>query len=271
MSDRPETDSSEHPFPTIVSVDARAPFAWLAAGWRDFWAAPGASLFYGIAFVIMGYLLSAFFASRPHITLALGTGFTLIGPFLALGLYDLSRRRERGEEPQLAASMTAWSSNSSAIGFYALILLLLFAAWARVSVVLVALFYTGGMPSIATFAQHLVFSAENLEFLAIYFGVGAGFALLVFALSVVSIPLMMDRGTDTITAMIASFLALTRSFPAMLIWGALIVALTFAGLATLYLGLAITGPVIGHATWHAYRALVVAAHRLKDLVDKFKK
>jgi uncharacterized membrane protein len=256
MTAQPDSPSAENAFPVIVTVCASAPFAWLAAGWRDFRAAPGASLFYGIAFVIMGYLLNAFFASQPHITLALGTGFTLIGPFLALGLYDLSRRRERGEQPQLAASLTAWNRNPGSIGFYALILLLLFAGWARVSVVLVALFYSGSMPSVATFAQHLVFSEENLEFLAIYFSVGAGFALLVFALSVVSIPLMMDRGTDTVTAMIASFLALARNFPAMMVWGALIGTLLFAGLATLYLGLAITGPVVGHATWHAYRALV---------------
>ncbi len=256
MSAQSESSPSKNVFPRIKSVSAGAPFAWLAAGWRDFGAAPGASLFYGIAFVIMGYLLNTFFASQPHITLALGTGFTLIGPFLALGLYDLSRRRERGEQSQLAASLTAWNSNPGAIGFYALILLLLFAGWARVSVVLVALFYSGSMPSIATFAQHLVFSAENLEFLAIYFGVGASFALLVFAVSVVSIPLMMDRGTDTVTAMIASFLALTRNFPAMLVWAALIGVMLFAGLATLYIGLAITGPIIGHATWHAYRALV---------------
>lgn len=246
-------------FPTIASVNVGAPFSWIAAGCRDFRAAPGASLFYGIAFVIMGYLLNAFFASQPHVTLALGTGFTLIGPFLAIGLYDLSRRRERGEQPQLAASLTAWNRNPGSIGFYALILLLLFAGWARVSVVLVALFYSGSMPSIATFAQHLVFSQENLEFLAIYFGVGAGFALLVFAVSVVSIPLMMDRGTDTVTAMIASFLALTRNFPAMLVWAALIGTMLFVGLATLYIGLAITGPIVGHATWHAYRALVAPA------------
>ncbi|MFN7088046.1 MAG: DUF2189 domain-containing protein [Burkholderiales bacterium] len=254
MSAQPR--SSENTFPVIVSVSAGAPFAWLAAGWRDFLAAPGASLFYGIAFVIMGYLLNTFFASRPHIVLALGTGFTLIGPFLALGLYDLSRRRERGEQPQLAASLTAWNSNPGAIGFYALILLLLFAGWARVSVVLVALFYSGSMPHLAAFAQHLVLSRENLEFVTIYFGVGAAFALLVFAVSVISLPLMMDRGTDTITAMIASFLALARNFPAMLVWALLIVVLTFAGLATLYLGLAIAAPVIGHATWHAYRASV---------------
>lgn len=248
--------SGEQTFPTIVSVSIRAPFAWLAAGWRDFRAAPGASLFYGIAFVGMGFLLNALFASRPHITLALGTGFTLLGPFLTIGLYHLSRQRERGEKPQLAASLSAWRANPGAIGFYAIILLLLFAGWARVSVLLVALLFEGSMPTVATFLQHFVFSGENAVFLLSYLGVGAGFALLVFALSVVSIPLMMDRGTDTVTAMIASFLALARSFPAMLLWAGLIGTLVFAGLATFYVGLALTGPLVGHATWHAYRAVV---------------
>jgi len=135
----------------------------------------------------------------------------------------------------------------------------LVAGWARVSVVLVALFFEGSMPSVAMFLQHIVLSGENVEFLAIYLGVGAAFALLVFALSVVSIPLMMDRGTDTITAMIASFLALTCNFPAMIVWAALIAVLIFAGLASFYLGLAITGPLVGHATWHAYRAVVAPA------------
>ena len=248
--------SAEQPFPTILEVEIRAPFTWLAAGWRDFRAAPGASLFYGIAFVVMGFILNALFASRPHITLALGTGFTLIGPFLAIGLYHLSRQRERGEKPELASSLTAWQANPGSIGFYAIILLLLFAGWARVSVLLVALLFEGSMPTVATFVQHFVFSEENAAFLVTYLGVGAGFALLVFALSVVSIPLMMDRGTDTVTAMIASFLALARSFPAMLLWAALIAALIFAGLATFYIGLALTGPLVGHATWHAYRAVV---------------
>lgn len=251
--------SGDQTFPTVVSVSAHAPFAWLAAGWQDFRAAPGASLFYGFAFVGMGFLLNALFASRPHITLALGTGFTLLGPFLTIGLYHLSHQRERGEKPQLAASLSAWRANPGAIGFYAIILLLLFAGWARVSVLLVALLFEGSMPTVATFLQHLVFSGENAAFLVVYIGVGAGFALLVFALSVVSIPLMMDRGTDTVTAMIASFLALTRSFPAMLVWAALIGVLIFAGLATFYVGLALTGPLVGHATWHAYRAVVAPA------------
>ena len=246
-------------FPTIQEVETAAPFRWLAAGWADFRASPGASLFYGFAYVLMGFLLSLFFSEKPHITLALATGFTLMGPFMTLGLYELSRMREKGGKPDLGPSLTAWSRNMSGIGFYAIILMLLFAGWGRVSVVLVALFFEGQMPSIAALLQHLLFKPENFEFLVIYLGVGGGFALLVFAVSVVSIPLMMDRGTDTITAMIVSFLALVKNFPAVLLWGILIGIFIFAGLATWYIGLAITGPLIGHATWHAYRALIAPA------------
>lgn len=119
----------------------------------------------------------------------------------------------------MTSSLTAWRGNQGAIGFYAIILLLLFAGLGRISVVLVALFFSGSMPSLTTFIQHLV-----------------------FAVSVISIPLMMDHGTDAITAMIASILALARNFPEMLIWALLIVSLTFVGLATLYAGHAITAP-----------------------------
>ena len=246
--------SAAAPFPTIREVDAMAPLRWIARGWRDLVTGPG--LFYGIAFVAMGWSLQAYLADQPHVTLALGTGFALIGPFLALGLYDLSHQRERGVPSDLLPSLHAWGRHPGSIGLYAIILLLLLAGWMRVSVVLVALFYQGAMPTATTFLKTIVLSGENLGFLAVYFGVGALFALLVFAVSVVSIPMMLDRGTDTITAMIASCLALARNPAAMAVWAALIGVLILAGLATWYFALLVTGPLVGHATWHAYRDLV---------------
>jgi uncharacterized membrane protein len=246
--------STAAPFAHIRKVAATAPLGWVARGWRDLMTGPG--LFYGIAFVAMGWSLQVYLADQAHVTLALGTGFALIGPFLALGLYDLSHQRERGGAADLLPSLHAWRRHPGAIGLYAVILLLLLAGWMRVSVVLVALFYQGTMPTATTFLKSLVFSGENLGFLAVYFGVGAGFALLVFAVSVVSIPMMLDRGTDTITAMIASCLALARNPAAMAVWAALIGVLILAGLATWYFALLVTGPLVGHATWHAYRDLV---------------
>jgi uncharacterized membrane protein len=242
--------------PRIVTVDSRAPLRWLARGWRDLMTGPG--LFYGIAFVAMSWSLHAYLLDQPHLALALGTGFALIGPFLSMGLYDLSRQRERGGTADLLLSLHAWQRHPGAIGLYAIILLLLLAGWMRVSIVLVALFYQGTMPTATTFLKTLMFSDENAGFLAVYFGVGAGFALLVFAISVVSIPMMLDRDTDTITAMITSCIALARNPGAMLVWAALIGALILAGLVTWYFALLVTGPLVGHATWHAYRDLVAA-------------
>jgi uncharacterized membrane protein len=244
-------------FPRIVVVDKAAPLRWLARGWRDLMTGPG--LFYGIAFVAMSWSLHAYLLEQPHVTLALGTGFALIGPFLSMGLYDLSRQRECSGTADLLPSLHAWRRHPGAIGLYAIILLLLLAGWMRVSMVLVALFYQGTMPTAATFMSVLAPSGENAAFLAVYFGVGAGFALLVFAISVVSIPMMLDRDTDTITAMIASCITLARNPGAMAVWAALIGVLILAGLVTWYFALLVTGPLVGHATWHAYRELVDAA------------
>jgi uncharacterized membrane protein len=121
--------------------------------------------------------------------------------------------------------------------------------------VVFAIFYQGGMPTLETFIEQIA-RFDNIEFLVAYVLIGGFFATLVFAFSVVSIPTMLDRDQDTVTAMLASFLALVRNVPAMLVWGALIVLMVAIGIATAFLGLIVTMPVVGHATWHAYRALI---------------
>ncbi|HEX6827898.1 MAG TPA: DUF2189 domain-containing protein, partial [Burkholderiales bacterium] len=122
-----------------------APWTWLRRAVDDLRWAPAASLFYGAAFAGMGWLLRLAVGHGEYL-LALMTGFLLAGPFLAVGLYDLSRRRELGETPRLLPTLTAWRANAPALGFYAVILALLLAAWIRVSIVVVALFFSGGMP-----------------------------------------------------------------------------------------------------------------------------
>ncbi len=246
-------------FPQVRSVSATAPLRWLTLGWADIRRAPLASLFYGIAFAVMGTLLQ-WFVDRTAVELALVTGFLLVAPFLAIGLYDLSRAGEAGERVTLADSMSAWQVNAGAVGLYALILALLMAVWVRVSVVVVALFFTGGLPEAGTLLPELIGSDEGRVFLAVYGAAGFGFALLVFASSVVSIPMLLDRrDMDTLTAMIVSFNAVRLNFWPMLLWAAIIVLLTAVGLATWNLGLVLTMPLIGHATWHAYREVVVPA------------
>lgn len=220
---------------------------WLAAGWADLAAAPGPSLFYGAALALMGFLLTQYFGGAVGI--ALTTGFLLVGPFLATGLYELSRRRERGEPARLAPSLVAWKANVPAIGFYALALTLLLAVWIRVSVVVVALSFPEGRIDWA--------SPDTWAFTAAYAAAGGALALFVFATSSLSLPLLLDRpDMDTISAAIVSFNALRTNFTPMLAWAACIVAFTAAGFAAFYVGLVVALPLIGHMTWHAYRESV---------------
>lgn len=239
----------------IRPVDGDAPLAWLRAGWADLRAHPGPSLAYGAAFALCGWLLAATLDHATALLSALVTGMLLVGPFLALGLYDLSRRRELGEPVSFFASALAWRHNVSNIGLFAAVLAIVLMVWARASMVIFAVFYEGAMPSFSGFV-HAFSALDNLEFVLFYLAVGGFFATLVFAVSVISVPLMLDRRVDAINAAIASATALARNPGAMLGWAGSIVFLTALGFATGFVGLIVTMPLVGHATWHAYRALI---------------
>ncbi|HEX7250974.1 MAG TPA: DUF2189 domain-containing protein [Burkholderiales bacterium] len=233
------------PVPKAVAPGALR--RWLVAGWRDLAAAPGPSLFYGAVLAGMGFLLTNWFAGAVGI--ALTTGFLLVGPFLAIGLYDISRRRERGEPVRLAPTLVAWKANLPSIGFYALVLTLLLAVWIRVSVVVVALFFPGGRIDWS--------SPDAWAFGAAYAAAGSGLALFVFATSSLSLPALLDRrDLDTITAAIVSFNALRMNFAVMVAWAVCILLATALGFATCFAGLAVILPLVGHMTWHAYRESV---------------
>lgn len=244
-------------FPQIRTVGREAPLRWLRAGWSDLRALGWASLFYGICCAAAGWSLFFVFVHAYALFVGLASGFLLLGPFLAMGLYDLSRRRQLGEPARLAPTLAAWRSNLANVGVLAAVLAVVMLVWARASMVVFALFYDGGLP---TFADVLraVLGFGQPEFALAYFAVGGFFALFVFAISVVSVPLMLDRRTDAITAAIASIAACAHNPLPLAIWAAAIVALTALGFATLFLGLIVTMPLLGHATWHAYRDLVAA-------------
>lgn len=242
--------------PQVNRIQLGEPLIWLRSGWRDMSSAPVSSLFYGLTFVTMGWLLHVVIGRYPQYMMALTTGFTLLGPFLAIGLYDVSRRLERGEAAKLRPTLTAWKDNVQGLGLFSIILALAFAGWLRISVVLFALFFTSELPTLDKFWSQVFSADDNLAFLLVYFACGAGFATLVFAISVVSIPLMLGRNTDTVSAIFVSVQALFLNPAAMALWALLIAVLTALGMLTAYFGLAVTMPLIGHATWHAYRRLV---------------
>ncbi|QSI75339.1 MULTISPECIES: DUF2189 domain-containing protein [Niveibacterium] len=241
--------------PKLRRVHVAAALVWLGRGAQDMQACPIASLFYGFCFAAMGLSVSAVFEHAYQYTSALTSGFLLLGPFFAMGLYELSRRREKGEGCRFASSLTIWRRNASNIGVFALVLTVVFLVWARASLVMFALFYTNEMPNLSGFLNQVI-KLENIEFVAVYIGVGLIFAALVFAISVVAIPMMLDRRADAITSMFTSVAVVAANPAAMLVWAFLIVALTLIGFLTFHIGLIFLMPMIGHGTWHAYRALV---------------
>jgi uncharacterized membrane protein len=243
------------PFPPVRRVEVGAALRWIAAGWRDLRAAPAASLFYGAMFALMGWLIYFVFRHAYEYTSALTAGFLLVGPFMCTGLYDISRRLAAGERVRLKQTLTAWRANLGAFSLFALILTVVMLVWARASLVTFALFFSTGMPTLAGFLSQVA-SIEHWDFVLSYFAIGALFATIVFALSVVSVPLMLARGTDTVVAAITSVRALADNPLPLGLWALAIVLLISAGFATLFFGLIVTVPVVGHATWHAYRELV---------------
>ncbi|MFN0164337.1 MAG: DUF2189 domain-containing protein [Burkholderiales bacterium] len=254
-ADEQSTAAQHFQLPAVREVDALRAFIWLARGWADFSALGAKSAFYGLCFAGMGLLILLVFRFAIDYTSTLTTGFMLVGPFLAIGLYDLSRQREAGQGVVLTRSLVAWRGNAGGIGIYVLILTVAFLVWARASLVTFALFEARALPTWAAFFAQLV-ALENLAFVGAFFGVGLFFAGLVFAFSAISIPCLLDRRADPITAAVLSIVAVLRNPVAMLVWAVLIVLLIGIGFATFYVGLIVTGPLVGHATWHAYRDLV---------------
>lgn len=243
-------------FPAVRKVAVTEPFRWLAKGWDDFRHTWRASIFYGIVFAAMGWLVVLVFRSAYEYVWGLTTGFLLVGPFLATGVYELSRQRERGEKPMLAPTIDIWRPNVGSIGMFALVLGVLLLLWSRASLVVIAVSFPDEMPSIQGFMENAL-SPTNIEFLLAYFAVGGFFAALVFAIAVVSVPMMLDRNTDGIVAALTSLRACRENLLPMTVWAALIAVVIGAGFALWFAGLAVSVPVVGHAAWHAYRALVV--------------
>jgi uncharacterized membrane protein len=246
----------ELPARELLALSWSAPWRWLASGARDMLAHPGDSLFYGLAFWALALTLGKVFQSQPEYTMTMASGCLLVGPFLALGLYEVSRRQELGLPPSFLASLICWKPHLRSMALLLGILIVLELLWGRASLVVFAVFFNTGMPSTAGVMQ-VVFDPGNWEFLAAFVVVGGIFAALVFAISVVSIPMILDRDTDAISAAITSFAVVLENPGVILLWAALITALTTLALLLPWaLGLLLVGPWLGYASWHAYRGAV---------------
>jgi uncharacterized membrane protein len=243
------------PAPIVLKpVGWADPLRWLALGWRDFMGAPLIGLFYGAAFMVMGWALVKVYETAPAYVLALAAGFLLMGPILCLGLYRVSQQLERGEKPSFGDSLLAFESRLGPLAIFGFVLLVLEMLWGRATLVVFAVSFDG-MPDFKGSLLALLDPA-NLQFIVAWLAVGAIFAGLIFAVSVVSIPMLLDRPVDAITAGLTSLRLVFTQPGVMLWWGALIAVLVVAAMLPWFAGLTIVAPVIGHASWHAYRAAV---------------
>lgn len=241
----------------LADLPLSAPLSWVKKGYADFMCCPKTGLFYGLCFFLMGHALWAVFNSAPAYVLALSAGFLLMGPFLCLGLYHSSREIEEGRRPSLRQSLLVWRPTKGAMGIFAGVLLILEMIWGRASLIVFAVTFNT-MPSAESTLSQLI-TMENLGFLVTYAVVGSFFAGLIFVTSAISIPMIMDRQVDAVSAGLTSIRACFQNPGAMLFWGFLITLLIGLSMLPFFLGLLIVGPVIGHATWHAYRAIVPRA------------
>ncbi len=246
---------SREPDIEIISLGFKDPFRWLALGWGDLLAAKGIGLFYGLCFWGMALVLGEVFRSNPEYVMSIASGCLLVGPFLAVGLYEVSRRQERGTAPELLASLSCWRSHVGSMGMLVLVLIVLELLWGRASLVVFAVFFNTGMPS-TTGVIEAIFNMANWEFVAVYLVVGGAFASVVFATTVVAIPMILDRDADAISAAITSLRVVFENTAVMVFWGFLITTMIVLALLPWGAGLVIVGPLLGHATWHAYRRSV---------------
>lgn len=249
------TDNHTNHFPVIRKVKTKSILNWLNHGLSDLRQGSFSSLFYGIIFAVAGLLMHTVLIQASWLLAGLTTGFLLLGPFLAMGLYELSRRIEAGERPQLIPTLTVWRKNLTNVGLFAGVLVVVLLIWARASMVIFALFFHGGLPSFNDMVLSVI-SLQQPMFTIVYFAIGGLFAAFIFSISVIAIPLMADKKTDAITAAIASITAVSKNTFPLLAWALCIVLLVAIGFATYFIGLIFTMPLVGHASWHAYRELV---------------
>jgi uncharacterized membrane protein len=255
------TGSTRWPDLVVNRVTVVQPWQWLAKGWADMRAAAGYSLRYGAAIVLISGLLTLalIWSGHRYLVPFLAAGFFLVAPAIGLGLYQISAHLERGEPLSRCNALEALRRNQAQLSIVSAGFFIIMELWMAANFVLFALLYSGFSPPLDRFFQTVFLSAEGRSFAIASVTVGFVFAWCAFAISAVSVPMLMDRRVDGFTAVRVSIKAVLQNMPAMMLWAVLVVVIVGLALASFYVGLIIALPLIGHATWHAYRDLVPVA------------
>ena len=254
-----QTGAPPVPVPEILELDWGDLSHALRAGWRDFMAEPAYGAFFASVYVACGWILVFAFTAKGQMwwTLPASAGFPILGPFIACGFYEISRRREAGEPLVLREVLgVIFRQKDRQIPSMAAVIVVFFLFWNFLSHMIFALFLgkttmTNVSSSLAIFA-----TPEGMAMLAFGTAVGAVFAGVLFSLTVVSLPMLLDREVDFMTAMITSFQLVLANPVVLLAWGALIATCLFAGMVPGFAGLLVALPVFGHASWHLYRRAI---------------
>lgn len=237
-------------------LPAATAFRWLSEGWRDLWTGPAASLSYGLLVFLasVGIIIGLFAFELDYILFPALAGFMVMGPLIAVGLYEKSQRIAAGEPVRLRHMIFVKPMSGGQILFTGVLLCLLMLLWMRAAVLIYALFF--GLlpfPGLEHIAPMLFTTPVGWAMLLIGSAVGALFAAFSFAISAFSIPMLLQKRVDALTAMGTSTVLVWNNLPVMLTWGAIVLTLFLLSLATGLLGLILVFPVLGHGTWHAYR------------------
>ncbi|MDT8310218.1 MAG: DUF2189 domain-containing protein [Methylophaga sp.] len=256
MSIKSHGSSENHTRFQVRSVTLSRPFYWIRKGCQDLWYYPGSSIAYGVIVTALGLIVLLSASSHIYLIAAAVSGFLLVGPIMASGLCELSRLQERGEPVSFDNSLDVLGRNKTSLIRFAAILLGFSVFWFILSGLVLFAVIGNIAPSInETLWGGFLDLVTPLQ-LVLYIIVGGTLACIVFVLSVVSVPAIIDSPVTAMDSMLLSIRVVAANLPAMIIWAGLIVVLTAVGFVTCLLGMIVVYPLLGHATWYAYRDLV---------------
>ena len=247
------------PVPLVGRVTAHELWTCLKAGAADFRAAPQFGLFFAGVYVIAGFVMLWIGAGHVTWTLATSLGFPLAAPFMAVGLYEVSRRLEAGT-PMVWGEVlgVVWQERTRQVPWLGAIIVIYFLFWTFLTHMIFALFMGLSTLTNISSSYEVFLTPTGLTMIAVEVVVGGAVAFLLFSLTVVSLPLLLDKEIDFVTAMLLSVQCVRENLGVMVLWALVIAVMTLVALAPWFLGLFVALPVLGHATWHVYRRALYA-------------